>query len=71
MTTVGTWNVTITRLDKSRLHYPEQRGTPPAKGDILEKVFDGNLIKAQIESFRHEKPKSAGLGIWTIEATEI
>ena len=70
MTTVETSNVTITRLDRSKFAYSEQRA-PPTKGEILEKVVDGMLIKAHVESVRHEMPKVAGLGIWTIEATEI
>jgi hypothetical protein len=71
MTTIGTWAVTIVRLDKSKLPYSEQYGRAPVKGEILEKAVGGKLIKAQIETFHHEKPKLAGLGIWTIEATEI
>ena len=71
MTAVGTSNVTITRLDRSKLKYSEQRGRAPTKGEILERVVDGMLIKAQVESVHHERPKVAGVGIWTIEATEI
>jgi hypothetical protein len=71
MTTIGTSNVTITRLDRSKLTYSEQRGRPPTKGEILEKVVDGKLIKAHVDSFHHERPKVAGLGTWKIEATEI
>jgi hypothetical protein len=71
MTTIGTWDVTIRRLDKSKLPYSEQHGRAPVRGEILEKVVGEMLIKAQIESFHHQKPKLAGLGIWTIKATEI
>ena len=46
MTTIGTWAVTIVRLDKSKLPYSEQYGRAPFKGEILEKAVGGKLIKA-------------------------
>jgi hypothetical protein len=70
MTTVETSNVTITRLDRSKFAYSEQRA-PPTKGEILEKVVDGMLIKAHVDAYHHERPKASGLGTWRIEATEI
>jgi hypothetical protein len=70
MVVSGTWNITITRLDKSRMaSYSERRGQWPRKGEILEKVVAERLIKAEIASFQPTTP--AALSIWTIEATEI
>jgi hypothetical protein len=71
MAVTGTWNVVITRLDKSKLRYSEQRGDGPRSGDILETVVDGRLVKAEVEMFHHEKRKADDLDVWTIEATEI
>jgi len=67
----GTWNVIITRPDRSKLRYSEQRGQGPRRGDILETVVDGRLVKAEVEMFHHDKLKVDGLGVWTVEAREI
>jgi hypothetical protein len=70
MTVTGTWNVIITRLDKSKLRYSEQPRHGPRRGDILEKVVDGKLVKAEVEMYQ-EKSKVGDLDVWTVEATEI
>jgi hypothetical protein len=49
----------------------EQRGHGPRRGEILETVVDGGLVKAEVEMFHHDKLKVDGLGVWTVEATEI
>jgi hypothetical protein len=71
MVVTETWNVVITRLDKSKLRYSEQRRYGPRRGDILETVVDGKLVKAEVDMFHHDMLQVAGLGVWTIEATEI
>jgi hypothetical protein len=71
MAVTGTWKVLITRLDKSKLRYSEQRGHGPRRGDILETVVGGRLVKAEVEMFHHEKRKVDDLDVWTIEATEV
>ena len=71
MAVTGTWKITITRLDKSKMRYSEQRGHGPRRGDILETVVDGRLVKAEVEMFHHGKPKVDGLSVWTVEAIEI
>jgi hypothetical protein len=69
MAVIGTWKVTITRLNKSKLRYSEQRRHGPGRGDILETVVDGKLVKAEIERSYQEKLEVGD--VWTIEATEI
>jgi hypothetical protein len=71
MAVTGTWNVVITRLDKSKLRYSEQRGDGPRSGDILETVVNGRLVKSEVVMFHHGKRKVDDLDVWTIEATEI
>jgi hypothetical protein len=69
MAVTGTCNVIITRLNKSKLPYSEQRRHGPRRGDILETVVDGKLVKAEVEKSHHEKDRD--LDVWTVEATEI
>jgi hypothetical protein len=71
MAVTGTWNVTITRLDLSTFGYSEQYPREPNKGEILETVREGRLVKAEIQTIHHDKPRVAGLGVWTIGAAEI
>jgi hypothetical protein len=71
MAVTGTWNVVITRLDKSKLRYSEQRGDGPRSGDILATVVNGRLVKSEVLMFHHGKCKVDDLDVWTIEATEI
>jgi hypothetical protein len=54
MAVTGTWKVIITRLNKSKLRYSEQREYGPRRGDILEKVIDGKLVKAEVEMSHHD-----------------
>jgi hypothetical protein len=71
MAVTGTWNVTITRLDRSTFTYSEQSAREPSRGEILEHVRERRLIKAEVQSIHHDKPKAGGLGVWTIGAAEI
>jgi len=71
MAVTGTCKVIITRLNKSKLRYSEQREYGPRRGDILEKVVDGKLVKAEVEMSHHHKLMVGGLDVWTVEATEI
>jgi hypothetical protein len=71
MAVTGTCNVIVTRLNKSKLRYSEQRRHGPRRGDILETVVDGKLVKAEVEISRHEKSNVGDLDVWTVEATEI
>ena len=67
----ATWEITITCRDASRLRFSELRGDPPCKGEIVQTVGGGPIIKAKIESF-HEQPKAgAGPALFQVKATEI
>jgi hypothetical protein len=67
----GTWNVIVTRLDRSKFNYSERHLHAPIKGALLERRFGGRLIKSEIQAIHHNKPKFPSLDVWTIEATEI
>jgi hypothetical protein len=71
MAVTGTWNVVVTRLDRSTFSYSEQHPHAPIKGAFLERRFGGRLIKSEIQAIHHNKPHFPGLGVWTIEAAEI
>jgi hypothetical protein len=72
MTVMGTWKFTVTRRDGSQHRQTEQHGRPPRVGDEIEcKDETGCTIRARIESFHHDPPKLAGLGVWEIAAKEI
>src|SRR5271155_655449 len=45
MPTANVWRVTIARLDKSKHRYSERRGTQPRRGEIVEIVVGGRLVK--------------------------
>jgi hypothetical protein len=70
MAVTGTWNVVITRLDKSKLRYSEQHGHGPRAGDVLETVVDGKLVKAEVDMFHQDMLQVVGFGVWTVEATK-
>ena len=53
----GTWEITITCRDGSRLRFSELRGHAPQKGEIFETADAGQIIKARIDAYREEKPE--------------
>ena len=70
-TVKATWEITITCRDASRLRFSELRNHAPQKGEIVQTVGGGPIIKAKIESF-HEQPKAgAGPALFQVIATEI
>lgn len=72
MTVMGTWEVTIARRDGSEHHVRELHGRAPRRGEEIEiEDATGHTPHARIDSFHHDLPKQAGLGIWQISATEI
>ena len=48
----ATFKIIIFRLDKSEHRYVERRVQRPRRGDILETVVDGKLVKAEVERVR-------------------
>jgi hypothetical protein len=67
--TLSTFNVIITRLDKSMYRYSARREQHPRRGDILETVVDGRLVKAEVEMIL--PPVVTSSGTWTVRAEEI
>ena len=49
MATANVWRITITRLHKSAHRYSERRATQLRRGEIVETVVDGRLVKAEVE----------------------
>ena len=69
MTTESTtFKIIIFRLDKSEHRYADRRVQRPRRGDILETVVDGKLVKAEVERVRLNVGSSE---IWTVQAIEI
>ena len=66
-----TWKVTITRLDKSKYQHSEQHEQRPRRGDIVETVVEGRLVKAEVELFHLEKLVVGPSGVRSVQATEI
>jgi hypothetical protein len=66
-----TLNVTIKRLDKSKHRYFEAREQLPRRGDILETVIAGMLVKAEVDAVFPEKIIVGAPRIWIVHAEEI
>ena len=49
------WEMTITCHDGTRLRLSEWRDPTPQKGDVVETLDTGQIIKARINSRREEK----------------
>ena len=62
------FKIIIFRLDKSEHRYAERRVQRLHRGDILETVVDGRLVKAEVEKVRLNVGSSE---TWTVQAIEI
>jgi hypothetical protein len=71
MRTANVWRITITRLDKSEHRYSERRATQPRRGEIVETVVDGRLVKAEVERHYLDAIRPGKLATWHVDATEI
>jgi hypothetical protein len=71
MPTVNIWRVTIARLDKSKHLYSERHVSQPQRGEIVETVVGGKLVKAQIERHYLDRIKPGERAAWKVEAEEI
>jgi hypothetical protein len=71
MALMATWEITITRRDRSRLRFSELRGHEPRKGEIIETADAGKMIKARIDACREERPPGSARPFFQVMATEI
>jgi hypothetical protein len=71
MPTANIWRVTITRLDKSKQRYSEPRAGQPRRGEIIETVVAGWLVKAEIDAHYLDKIRAGDAAAWAVDATEI
>jgi hypothetical protein len=70
MPTANLWRVTIKRLDGSTDRYSEPHAGQPRRGEIVERVIDGRLVKAEINSHHLAEIRVGKLATWTVEAEE-
>jgi hypothetical protein len=69
---MATWEITIACRDGSRLRFSELRGHVPKKGEIVEIVDAGKILKAKIDTYREEKqPGGSRPPFFQVMATEI
>ncbi len=66
-----TLNIIIKRLDKSKHRHFEVRDQPPRRGDILETVVAGRLIKAEVDVIFPERIVVGPSRTWIVHAEEI
>jgi hypothetical protein len=71
MPTANIWRVTITRLDRSKHRYSERRTSLPRRGEIIETVVDGRLVKAEVDAHYLDEIEPGKFAAWTVEAVEI
>jgi hypothetical protein len=69
--TKSTWHVIIKRLDKSTHRYSEVRAHAPRRGDVLETVVAGMLVKAEVEVVYPKKISVGPERAWVVHAEEI
>ncbi len=65
------WEITITCHDGTRLRLSEWRDSAPHKGDVVETLDTGQIIKARIDACREEKVGSSRPPLFQVTATEI
>jgi hypothetical protein len=71
MPTANIWRVTITRLDKSKHRYSEPHASQPRRGEIIETVVSGRLVKAEIDVNYLDRIRAGEFAAWKVDATEI
>ena len=65
------WEITITCHDGTRLRLSEWRELEPQKGDIIETLDTGQIIKARIDACREEKVGGSRPALFQVAATEV
>jgi hypothetical protein len=68
---MATWEITISCRDGSRLRFSELRDRVPKKGEIIETIDAGKIIKATIDADREERqPGGSRPPFFQVKATE-
>ena len=65
------WEITITCHDGTRLRLSEWRDPAPHKGDVVETLDTGQIIKARIDAYREEKVGGSRPPLFQVTATEV
>ena len=65
------WEITITCHDGTRLRLSEWRDAAPHKGEVVETVDTGQIIKAMIDACRQEKVGGSRPPFFQVTATEV
>jgi len=65
------WEITITCHDGTRLRLSEWRDPAPHKGDVVETLDNGQIIKARIDAYREEEVGGSRPPLFQVTATEI
>jgi hypothetical protein len=65
------WEITITCHDGTRLRLSEWRDAAPHKGEVVETVDTGQIIKAMIDVCREEKVGGSRPPLFQVTATEV
>ena len=65
------WEITITCHDGTRLRLSEWRDAAPHKGQVVETVDTGQVIKAMIDACREEKVGGSRPPFFQVTATEV
>ena len=63
--------MTITCNDGKRLRLSEWRDPAPHKGDVVETLDTGQIIKARIDTWREEKLGGSRPPLFQVTATEV
>jgi hypothetical protein len=63
--------ITITCHDGARLRFSERKDPAPQKGDIVETLDAGQIIKARIDACREEKVGGSRPPLFQVTATEV
>ena len=72
MALMATWQIMVACRNGSRLRFSERRDRAPQKGEIVQTVDSGSIIKARIDTC-HEQPPKGGTGpvFFQVMATEV
>jgi hypothetical protein len=69
----GTWEVTITRLNKQKFTDRIPQNRPPTEGEKVRcHTASGETVWVKVVSSVHRRPPNGpGLGVWAFNALEI